>query len=106
MASSPPNAPSASVAELQHTLGRAPCSSLYHDPRFADSYSAEWGALLPLLSNPLFRTFDVTGLRRPTRPKNKQEMLQMPLHSFGPALYPGTPLLTYTLTTLQHSVTP
>jgi hypothetical protein len=81
MASSPSSPPSASVAELQHTLGRAPCSSLYHDLRFADSYSAEWGPLLPSLSNPLFRTFDVTGLRCPTRSKNKQEMLQMPEHS-------------------------
>eukprot|EP01047_Picozoa_sp_COSAG01_P028201 COSAG01_NODE_1887_length_8982_cov_15.771474_7_plen_129_part_00 len=89
MASSPSSPPSASVAELQHTLGRAPCSSLYHDLRFADSYSAEWGPLLPSLSNPLFRTFDVTGLRCPTRSKNKQEMLQMPEHSFGPALYPA-----------------
>ena len=89
MASSPSSAPSASVAELQQTQRRTPCGSLFHDPRFHDSYSAGWGPLLPSIPNPLFRTFDTTGLRRPTQSKNKQEVLQMPQHSFGPALYPA-----------------
>eukprot|EP01047_Picozoa_sp_COSAG01_P091531 COSAG01_NODE_23110_length_828_cov_0.920439_3_plen_49_part_01 len=44
---------------------------------------------MPSIPNPMFKTFDVTGLRRPTRSKNKQQVLQMPQHSFGPALYPA-----------------
>ena len=76
MASSLSSAPSASVAELQQTQRRTPCGSLFHDPRFHDSYSAGWGPLLPSIPNPLFRTFDTTGLRRPAKVKNKQEALQ------------------------------